>query len=319
MQTPDAFSAFEDPEDDLVSQATLWVVRLTSGDTTLEEQAAFQRWRDESPAHAAALADARRLWLSLGPALRPAEQRHVGLLQRSRPAQITAIAASIAACVVFAGGYIDHVSHDYVTGAGERRAVALADGTRVLMNGDSALDVSFKDGTRKVTLARGEAYFDVVHDPSRPFTVAAGGGRVRDIGTAFSVRRQGDGAVVTVARGEVEVEVDPAGAGLVHPVLTADEATVYGGAASPVVHTVDAARDLSWVHGHLILENRSLADSVQEINRFYGGRLVLINRRAGERRINAVVDLSRIDDWLVALDKTHAARVTRLGSLALLY
>jgi transmembrane sensor len=316
MQTPDTFSALDDPED-LVSQATLWVVRMTSGETTAEERLAFQRWRDESPANAAALADARRLWLAMGPALRPTEEQTLERLRRRRPARFAAIAASVAACLVFGGRYVASVSHDYVTAAGERRAVSLADGTQVFMNGDSALDVSFNDGTRKVTLARGEVYFDVVHDATRPFTVTAGDGLVRDIGTAFSVRREGNGAAVVVARGEVEV--DPAGPGRPPSLLTADQATVYGDSTPTVVHTVDASKDLSWVRGQLILENQSLADSVQAINRFYGGRLLLINRSAGERRINAVVDLNRIDDWLSALDKTDAVKVTRLGSLALLY
>jgi transmembrane sensor len=317
MQTSDAISMDGGPRDDLAGQATLWVVRLTSGETTAEERLAFQRWRDESPAHAAALAEARRLWLSMGPALEPAGRHQRAALWRARPPRLVAVAASIVACVFVGAHYVDNSSHDYVTGAGERRTVDLSDGTQVLLNSRSALDVSFKDGVRKVTLVRGEAYFDVAHDAARPFTVAAGDGRVRDIGTAFSVRREGDGATVVVARGKVEV--DPVAPGGPHPVLSVNQEVAYGGAEPAAVRTVDASRELSWVRGQLILENRSLADSIQAIDRYYSGRLVLINSGAGARRINAVVDLNRIDDWLTALEKTHTAKVIRLGSLVLVY
>jgi transmembrane sensor len=304
-------------DNSLASQATLWVVRLTSGETTAEELEAFRRWRDESPAHAAALAEARRLWLALGAASEAARPRRSAWSKIGRPTRIGALAASIAACAVVAGHFIDVWRHDYVTGPGETRAVALSDGTHVLMSGRSALDVSFKDGVRRVTLVRGEAYFEVVHDAARPFAVVAGDGEVRDIGTAFSVRRQGEGAAVVVARGSVEV--NRASSGSAPAMLTQDQAVSYAGAGPAMVHAANAAQELSWVRGRLILENRSLSDSVGEINRYYGGHVVLLNGDVGARRINAVIDLNRIDDWLAALDKTHAAKVVRVGSLVVLY
>jgi transmembrane sensor len=304
----------EPADDDLESQATLWVVKLTSGEATAEERAAFQRWRDASPEHAAALVDARRLWLALGPALQREETRRVRRL--GSRTQLGAIAASLLAVALIGGQYVESQSHDYVTVAGERRSVVLSDGTQVLMNGRTALDVSFKGGARRVTLARGEAYFDVVHDPLRPFSVGAGAGQIRDIGTAFAVRRTGDGADVLVARGEVDVAPALPGA---PTTLTPNQALTYHNGHAGAVHTEDAAQALSWVHGRLILDNRSLADSVPEINRYYQGRLMLLDTRAGARRINAVIDLNRIDDWLDALDKTHAAKVARAGSLVFLY
>ncbi len=317
MHDTDALTEHDDPEKSLEDQAVFWVVRMTSGETTPEERLAFQRWRDENPANAAALADARQLWLALGPGLKANEQRRVRRSQFFHPGPLGALAASIVAFMLVGVPYLQDLGHDYVTARGERRAVTFPDGTHVVMNGGAALDVNFKDGTRKVTLARGEAYFEVVHDAARPFTVTAGNGDVRDVGTAFSVRREADGAMVVVAHGEVKVDLaDP---GRPHPVLTAGQAVTYGDPGPVVVRKVDASKDLSWVRGQLILENLSLTDSVEVINRFYSGRLLLVNRSAGERRINAVVDLNRVDDWLTALDRTHAAKVTRLGSLVLLY
>jgi transmembrane sensor len=321
MQTFDSSPAANDEiapfEDDLVSQATHWVVRLTSGDTTTEEREAFRRWRDASPAHEAALADARQLWLAIGPALDPAVRKHGARSRLGLRSQAGALAASLVICLLAGNHYLQTYGHDYVTDRGERRTVTLADGTQVMMGGHSALDVSFKNGSRRVSLARGEAYFDVVHDPSRPFSVTAGKGEVQDIGTAFSVRRNGDGAAVVVARGEVEVV--PARPGAPSAKLTANQTVVYGAAGPSAVQPANAEEALSWTHGRLVLVNQSMADSVAEISRYYKGQLVLLDSGAGARRIDGVVDLNHIDDWLAGLENTHTVKIARVGALVILY
>jgi transmembrane sensor len=263
------------------------------------------------------LAEARNLWLAIGPAVEPARREHDAPARFGRPSQIWALAASLLICTIFGAEALQVYGHDYVTGPGETRAVVLADGARITMSGRSALDVSYKNGARQVNLARGEAYFDVVHDPSRPFSVTAGRGEVRDIGTAFSVRRTGDGATVVVARGEVEVA--PAAPGAPSARLTSDQTVAYDGRGESAVRATNASEALSWTQGRLNLENRSLADAVTEINRYYKGRLVLLDGAAGARRINAAVDLERIDDWLAALSRAGKAKVVRVGSLVLLY
>ncbi|MEJ1964547.1 MAG: FecR domain-containing protein [Gammaproteobacteria bacterium] len=74
-----------------------------------------------------------------------------------------------------------------------------------MLNSSAALDVRFTGEARRVVLARGEVFFDVTHNPDLPFIVQAGSGEVRVLGTAFSVRRDGDDLLVTVERGRVQV------------------------------------------------------------------------------------------------------------------
>ena len=166
--------------------ATMWVVRLTSGDATAEEQEEFRRWRDSDRSHASALAEARALWLAMGPAVEAAEAKAGTAHHRSR-LRIGAIAASLVLASIGAVAAHDRYGHDFATGAGERRTIALADGTRITLAGSSAVDVAFDQASRRVRLVRGEAFFDVVHKASLPFLVNAGPGRIADIGTAFSV------------------------------------------------------------------------------------------------------------------------------------
>jgi len=93
----------------------------------------------------------------------------------------------------------------YVTGAGEQRALVLQDGTHVALNSRSRISVRFERGYRAVTLAQGEAAFEVVHDANRPFEVKAGDEVLRDLGTEFDVVCSGGRSTSTVRQGLVDV------------------------------------------------------------------------------------------------------------------
>lgn len=290
-------------------QAVTWLVRMTSGDATVQERAAFSRWRVANPQHEEALISARRLWVGLGPAIpvperKPRPLRHAGV----------ALAASIA---LFTLGqqYLHVWQYDYVTAPGERQSIALADGSRVALSSDSAVNVHFVDGARRVELARGEAYFEVVHDARHPFTVTAGRGQIRDIGTAFSVRVERGGDIrVIVAEGSVEVRA--AGS---HATLVQDQSVSFGSETIGVITHGDTTKDLSWLRGRLIVENQPLDAVLRELNRHSADRVLLLGDRVGDHRVNAVIDLGHTDAWLEALRDSQKLHLARLPGYVILY
>src|SRR5690606_22585823 len=91
------------------------------------------------------------------------------------------------------------------TGPGEHRALALADGSRVILNGETRIGYDPK-GSRRVTLAYGEALFEIRHDESDPFVVIAGDTRLVDAGTVFNVVHNSSTLEVGVAEGAVIYE-----------------------------------------------------------------------------------------------------------------
>src|SRR6202000_3390292 len=97
--------------------------------------------------------------------------------------------------------------NDYATEVGRLQTVRLADGSRMELNTHTRVHAEVTDKTRMITLDSGEAYFDVVHDARRPFVVYAGNRRITDLGTKFSVYRNGDDVQVTVREGRVKVDV----------------------------------------------------------------------------------------------------------------
>lgn len=306
----------------LEQEAIEWVALLTSGKATDADHAKFERWRSQSAEHEAAASSARALWVGVGHVL-TTEQR-VDREQQARrtrgsfrqPLRYLAIAASLLLAVGLAFETLHNWRHDYVATAGDQSTVSLTDGTTVSLNSGSALDVEYTEGAREVVLARGEAFFDVTHNPKRPFIVQAGATRVRVLGTAFSVRRleDGDGVLVTVERGRVEVR-----AGESATVLQPNERVRSREGTLGGVEAANPYTDLAWRRGRLIIEDQPLADVVQELNRYYPGMIVVSGDKAGARRLNAVIDLRHIDQWLAALDESQPIEIQRLGPVVILH
>jgi transmembrane sensor len=308
--------------DDLAEQAVHWHVRMTSGEVSSREAAAFEHWKSE-PRHARAYDEIAQIWSALGPALE-APQKIVPL-ERARQSRFVqmrsmlssrsgmAIAASLAVAALTGYQYDQVWRYDHVAQGSKREVVALADGSRVTLNTGAALNVEYTAGVRRVRLGRGEAYFDVQHNPAKPFVVNAGNGDVTVLGTAFSVRRSGDGASVIVRRGKVRVR-----AGNDSADITPGQMIVYSNGHEGPIRKVDANAALAWSDGRLVFENKPLGEVIDAIDRYYPGMLIFTSKAKADRRVNAVVNLDRIDDWLDALSRSQGVAVRRLPAITLL-
>jgi len=200
----------------------------------------------------------------------------VGRHSRWRRAGAFAAAASVvvAAALSYAA-LVDRVPNarpsttdrnTYVTGAGERSDLLLADGTRVRLAPGSQVRVAADFGAaRRDVYLDGEGYFEVTHDESRPFTVYAGNTSVRDIGTAFSVRSYAaDSAVQVVVR---EGEVAVAGVGRLR---AGDMGRVSSTGEATVRRAIDVETQLSWTSGRLVYADAPLGDVLDDLHRWYG-------------------------------------------------
>jgi transmembrane sensor len=154
----------------------------------------------------------------------------------------------------------------YVTGAGERSDLLLADGTRVRLAPGSQVRVAADFGiARRDVYLDGEGYFVVTHDDSRPFTVYAGNTSVRDIGTEFSVRSYAaDSAVLVVVK---EGEVAVAGVGRLY---AGDMGRVSSTGEATVRRAVDVDSHLAWTTGRLVYADAPLGDVIADLERWYG-------------------------------------------------
>ena len=245
-----------------------------------------------------------------------------------------ALAAALGAWLWMPGG-----AQIYRTRAGEQRSVLLADGSRVTLNSASIVEVELHRHRRVLHLLRGEALFQVSHDPARPFDVHADGGVVRAIGTEFNVDLRPHYAAVTVLQGRVAVMSDqqarlpvlsapfappPDGAARVRPQLErfpAPAGALILGVAQQVLitpHGMSAPRPVSdltattaWTRRQLVFEHRPLGEVVDELDRNGRQHIVIASARLRARQVTGVIQLDDPGSLLEFLSDVPGVQIRR--------
>ncbi|HEV7256967.1 MAG TPA: FecR family protein [Bosea sp. (in: a-proteobacteria)] len=285
----------EDQAEETPDETALqWFVRLRDGELDNAEREAFDDWLAASPDHAHAWAELETIWRDLD-GVRPSEEPAVsGLPSRAiakprawRP-RLLGLAASLLVALGLAGFLMrpDWIA-DHRTVAGERRTIALADGSQVELAPASAIDVDLTATRRSIRLLSGQAFFTVARDPGRPFSVTARDGTVTALGTAFDVKL-GLGSAVSVAVDESRVEVRVPGAAGV--VVASGQGVGYDGRTISPPAALDPGEIGDWRRGRLVFHDVRLAEVVADLERYGGGRIQILSGDAAQRRVTAVLD-----------------------------
>ena len=200
----------------IAADAALWVNRLDQPAIDTSASAAFDAWMAADARHRENFADLQALWHS-DTLLQALEQSEAAVVTGEAPVALAArlsgwrrsapwLAVAASAAMLFVA-MPDLDVDTYRTGTGNGRTIVLADGSHVDLSGNAELSVRILPWRREVTLARGEAFFDVAHERWRPFLVRSGSTSVRVLGTAFNVDRQSaTRTAVEVYRGAVTLE-----------------------------------------------------------------------------------------------------------------
>jgi transmembrane sensor len=166
------------------AEACAWIAQLDGGEPSQEDLDAFREWIHRSPRHQEEIKRLSAIWgdlnvlTELAVPLRKRRPKFLDLLKF----RVAAVAATLLVGVVV-GVYVlwppNHVppveaGSVFATAIGERKPVTLADGSKVLLNTDSRIQIDFTSDQRVVRLLQGEAFFEVAHNAERPFLVYAG-------------------------------------------------------------------------------------------------------------------------------------------------
>lgn len=201
------------------------------------------------------------------------------------------------------------------TAAGERRTVNLPDGTEVTLAPESELRLAadYGTGTRQVTL-RGEAWFVVEHDSTRPFLVRSGGAITEDLGTEFLVQELPSGAGVRVAlvSGLASLRPEGAPASAATVLSPSDLAELAPGElAARVQHNARLAGLVAWAQGRLEFEDARLATVGADLTRWFGTPVQLETEGLAERRFSGALPLNSLDDALEILRLSLGVQIDR--------
>ncbi len=333
--------ADETPSPDLTETAAEWLVRLRGGDLSEAQTHAFADWLSESIEHANAFAKAERYFNEMVAAekhLRPADKAHVRQEHTPSP-QVTALPRrtvkpwlalplALAATWMVAVGLVwpsqtslwDNLLSDYHTQTGEIRDVALADGSHLLLNTNTAVSVDYQPSQRLINLHHGQVNCTVAKDAARPFEVKADNLMLRALGTVFEVyRKTASNITVTVQEHAVAARIQTAStennAGEATPVnIQAGQQLVYQGDGNlPQPTPVNLAQTAAWQHRHLSVKDRPLRELVEELNRYRLGRIYLAGDTLKNLRVSGVFPLDNPDAVLSSVRKVLGLQETRLG------
>ncbi|WP_237717208.1 FecR family protein [Cupriavidus basilensis] len=190
----------------------------------------------------------------------------------------------------------------FSTAPGERQRVTLPDGSVVELNTRTRLSVRFEPGLRAVTLADGEAMFEVAHANERPFVVDAGSGTVTVTGTRFDVRRDGAEVAVAVESGSVGVQGRSAAPSAAHLSAGLGTRIAGDGRVAPAA-AVDLGAAMAWREGKLLFKDQPLSLVAAEVSRYRRSPVRISDAGTGALRLSSVFRADDTDALLAALPR----------------
>jgi transmembrane sensor len=292
------------PQRKIVEAAATWYVQFQSEPPTDRQRQAWQRWLDSDPAHRLAWEQMEQMQRHLGALPREASRRALSTGQQRR--QVLKLLALIAATGYLGWSVEDRISPsalwaDHRTAVGEHRAIELADGTRIELNTDTAVDIRFDPQQRLIELLQGEILVSTgQRGDQRPLYVATREGRVQALGTVFSVRQLSTATRVGVL--EDQVRLWPRDAGAADQRLKAGESAEFD-RDHVSLHRPYAAAQAAWVHGQLIVLDATLGDVIEELDRYRAGSL-RCDANAARMRVSGTFKVNDSDAVLSNLQAT---------------
>jgi transmembrane sensor len=316
----------------LRDEAHGWLIRLTSGRVSAADAQLFRQWQARSHEHVQAFAQARQLWqlvalsqqqqADAAPNVEPAVTlAGVSVMRKAAAPARTglsrrallggALAASVGLVALYPGWQLwSEQGADFVTGVGEQRTIALAAAGELQLNTRTQVRrQTFSDGGAGLELMVGEVALTV----NGPLRVLAGSGELSVRQGQFNLRLLDDQVSVICLRGHVHLSLRGTQIG-----LEPGQQLSYNRRGQGEPTTFDASEVLAWQHQMLVFNNATLAKVIDEINRYRPGRIVLLNRSLGQRRVQARFSFAQLAEVGELIRAAYGATVTELPGGVLL-
>ncbi|WP_439821466.1 FecR family protein [Pseudomonas sp. HLG18] len=304
--------------DAITDAAAHWCMRLHAVDCTAEERRAFEQWRNAHPLHAFEYEAMLEIWEVAEHLPRPEPAAVISISQPPRSWRQYAAAACVCALALpltaWAGWNLGWLpdSYQHFAATDTVRHVTLGDGSQVELNLNTDLTFSNYKNERRVTLKKGEAFFEVSHDLSHPFIVKAAEGRIRVTGTRFNVWMYEDQVKVNLVEGSVLVTSNTqlSGDGLrLGPAMQARYK--HGDDMPQISQTYASDTSLAWRNGKLVLDNLALSEALPLINRYLDKPLMLADSATGSIRVGGIYNVKELNSFANSMPKVLPVFITR--------
>jgi len=327
----------------IMMEACAWIAQLESGEQTKEDLAAFKEWMSRSPAHQkeikrlAVLSSELNILTQMAPSLNKAiTQRNNTEKKRHNPlwqSQWSAVGVMFIFLLFFSYTFL--FERDFfnpqsplilMTAIGEYKEVTLPDGSLAKLNTNSELEIDFSTERRKIHLLKGEAFFQVTHNPDRPFIVYTNKKSVQAVGTAFSVLHLLGELEVTVTEGKVKLANTLAGK-IINTIpqdsknklelsdkvvdesmfLVAGESYLATDAKAGLIEKFspeELNRKMSWQQGIFDFSETPLIEVINDLNRYTKHQIEISDAKIGQLKFGGIFKTDELEPLLDALETT---------------
>ena len=304
-------------QDPAMDQALDWLIALQC--PRAGQQAEVEAWLARDPAHVHAFGKAQAAWGGApvhSAAVALAAPRKPSAWRRLQPHWKPLATAAVLLLGLFSFSNLPvRLQADHLTVVGERQRLQLDDGSKVLLNTNSAFSSRIEDHQRIARLYQGEAFFEVVPSRGLPLEIDAGPVRASVRDTAFAVRYLNGEAQVQVQRGDVDLSTTFDDARVR---LSAGESIRIGPKGFGPPAKLDANKDLAWVQGRLIFENCPMSDVLAELRRYYPGWIVNTNDKLASIAVTGNYRLDQPLDVVRSLAHITSAKLSEYPALVIL-
>jgi transmembrane sensor len=295
------------PKSTARAEAAIWLSRLRSEERSSDMEAGFRAWL-HGPEHRAAFDLVNTAWELVGRETTPPpwSWRANGL-----PVAASIAIATVTGAIVWTTQF-RVTTQAYETGFGEQRRIALADGSLILLDTSTSVQVSMSRRKCSVELLHGRAHFEVAKDETRPFAVETGNRRVIAVDTVFDVDRETGLISVLLTRGKVKVE-ESAESWILLP---GDRLAFEHGKVN--VDRPDLEVVTSWQSGRAVFKRRALKDVIAEFNRYSRQKLELTDPQMGDILISGNNQTGNNEEFAAALSTVLPLDVDSVGDRIIL-
>jgi transmembrane sensor len=304
------------PSEKVRAEAAAWVAQLHDEQRNPDLEARVHAWLGESEDHRRAFNRMTHVWERTGE-IRMRASADTSAARTERRSRFTPWAATLAATLVLAVVAAVYFWRDnaVVTGVGQQQVRLLPDGTRVVLNTDTRIEVNYDERARRVRLIRGEAWFEVSKHPAWPFIVSAYGQEIRALGTSFIVRHDDiQDLSVTLVEGRISVapiarsdEAPPQGP----QVLAPGQRLVISRNHPLSVDRPELTRIMAWERGRVEFDETPLGDAAKEMNRYSTIHVAVANAEVAQLRVGGVFRAGDSDEFVRIVTAAFGLRADR--------
>lgn len=302
-----------------MDEAIRWFSRVRSGELGEADRKFLDAWLSQAD-HRQAYRKVELLWQDIEP-LR-SEPRLLAMQEagsgRRRPVWAWAAAALFCFAVSLAGWNLLYSPAQVQTAStkvfksdvGQKRTLALSDGSIIVLDAASSIRVSMQGSTRHIWLDHGRALFRVRHSRSHPFQVEVGDEKVTALGTEFSIDHTSASLDIVLLSGRLRVESSRG------PAERSVEIKAGTGVhIDPVgrwsLSEFDTATKMAWLDGKLVFNDATLAEVVSQLQRYNRRKITIADDATGSKRLNAVLRIDDEETFLGIVQALNLAAIVR--------